>query len=341
MNEIKCPKCKEIFEIDPKGYAAILNQVHNNEFDKALKERLEKALELAEAKSKIILQDSLKEKDDELAKKDLTIKMKDEEIDSRKNMKAKLSTKMVGETLEEHCENEFEKLRHTGFQKAFFEKDNNANSGSKGDYIYREFDAVGNEYISIMFEMKNEADLTATKKKNEHFLGELNKDRNNKVCEYAVLVSLLEAENELYNAGIVDVSHRFPKMYVVRPQFFIPIITLLRNAAISTLKYKAELAVIKNEQIDFTKFKETLNKYKVDFKTKYDYVSTELKDAMDEIDKLIKNLTKVREALRLSKVSLDDANELTCNTTLKTLTNNNPTMKKLLADPLDIDKAGD
>lgn len=341
MNEITCPNCKEIFKIDPKGYAAILNQVHNNEFDKALKERLEKALELAEAKHKITLQDSLKEKDDELAKKDLIIKMKDEEIDLRKDMKAKLSTKMVGETLEAHCENNFEMLRHTGFKKASFQKDNNASSGSKGDYIYREFDNDGNEYISIMFEMKNEADLTSTKKKNEHFLSELDKDRVEKKCEYAVLVSLLEAESELYNTGIVDVSHAHQKMYVIRPQFFIPIITILRNAAQKTLEYKTELAVIKNEQIDVTKFIETLNKYNVDFKIKYDNVYTELEKAIAEIEKSIKNLQKVKTALISSKDSLDDANELTCNTTLKTLTDNNPTMKALLAEPLDKDKAGD
>jgi len=335
MNEIKCPNCKKIFEIDPKGFADILNQVHNDEFDKALKERLEEALELAEEKSKNTLQNSLKEKDDELAKKDLIIKMKDEEIDLRKDMKAKLSTKMLGETLEEHCWTVFNRLRPTGFQNAYFEKDNNSKSGSKGDYIYRETDEAGNEIISIMFEMKNEADDTVAKKKNEDFLRELDKDRVEKKCNYAVLVSLLEAESELYNTGIVDVSHKYPKMYVIRPQFFIPIITFLRNPAI---EYNKKLAVTTNQNIGITKFAEKLKDFKDGFDKNYQLASTQFKKAIDEIDVSIKHLLKVKEALLSSENNLRLANDKADELTIKKLTRDNPTMKAKFKDLPDIDK---
>ncbi|MDP3788093.1 MAG: DUF2130 domain-containing protein, partial [Candidatus Chromulinivorax sp.] len=230
--------------------------------------------------------------------------MKDDEIALRKDMKLKLSTKMIGETLEQHCETEFNKLRATAFQNAYFEKDNDSKTGSKGDYIYRETDEVGNEIIAIMFEMKNESDETATKKRNEDFLRELDKDRTEKKCEYAVLVSLLEAENELYNTGIVDVSHKFPKMYVVRPQFFIPIITLLRNAAMNSLKYKAELALVKYQNIDITNFEDNVNKFKEGFAKNYDLASRKFKTAIEEIDKTIDHLQKTKDALLSSENNL-------------------------------------
>lgn len=240
-----------------------------------------------------LLEKSLNEKfNDQLKTKDEIIKLKDEEILMRKEMKLKLSTKMLGETLEQHCETEFNKLRSTAFQKSFFEKDNDARSGSKGDYIYRESDDVGNEIISIMFEMKNEGDETATKKRNEDFFKELDKDRNEKKCEYAVLVSLLEPESEYYNTGIVDVSHRYNKMYVVRPQFFIPIITLLRNAAMNSIQYKAELALMRSQNIDITNFEEKMNKFKDGFARNYDIASRKFKDAIDGIDKTIRELQK-------------------------------------------------
>ena len=223
----------------------------------------------------------------ELKEKDAIIKHKDEEIALRKDMKLKLSTKMIGETLEQHCETEFNKLRPTAFQKAYFEKDNDSKSGSKGDFIYKETDDDGNEIISIMFEMKNEGDETATKKRNEDFLKELDKDRSEKKCEYAVLVSLLEADSEYYNSGIVDVSHKYPKMYVVRPQFFIPIITLLRNAAMNSIQYKAELALVKSQNIDITNFEEKINTFKEGFAKNFELASRKFKTAIDEIDKTI------------------------------------------------------
>jgi len=235
---------------------------------------------------KELLKKSLHEKYSvELKTKDNLIKLKDEEIALRKDMKLKLSTKMIGETLEQHCEAEFNKLRATGFQNAYFEKDNDSRTGSKGDFIYRETDDSENEVISIMFEMKNEGDETATKKRNEDFFKELDKDRNEKQCEYAVLVTLLEAESELYNSGIVDVSHKFKKMYVVRPQFFIPIITLLRNAGMNSLKYKAELNFIKNQNIDIANFEDKIDTFKTGFARNYDLASRKFKIAIDEIDK--------------------------------------------------------
>jgi len=264
----------------------------------------------------------------ELKEKDAIIKHKDEEIALRKDMKLKLSTKMIGETLEQHCETEFNKLRATAFQKAYFEKDNDSRSGSKGDFIYRESDDAGNEIISIMFEMKNEGDETSTKKRNEDFLKELDRDRQEKKCEYSVLVSLLEADSEYYNSGIVDVSHKFPKMYVVRPQFFIPIITLLRNAAMNSLQYKAELAVVKNQHTDIINFEEKINRFKEGFAKNYDLASRKFKEAIDGIDKTIKELEKTKLALISSENNLRLANDKTEDLTIKKLTHGNPTMKE-------------
>ncbi len=414
MNEIICPHCKKVFKVDEAGFADILKQVRDHQFDEELKMRLDlaeqekkNAVKLAEANLKNSLQAKLAEKDKEiallkstnelelankLAKKDSTItelkakndkaeaekklsiaeaikklekerdglanklenketelqlrektlrekfsadlkvkediiKYKDDEISRVKDMKLKLSTKMLGETLEQHCEIEFNKLRATAFPKSYFEKDNDSSSGSKGDYIYKETDEAGNEIISIMFEMKNEGDETATKKRNDDFLKELDKDRTEKKCEYAVLVSLLEADNELYNSGIVDVSHKYPKMYVIRPQFFIPIITLLRNAAMNSLKYKAELALVRNQNIDITNFEEKMNKFKEGFARNYDLASRKFKDAIDGIDKTIKELQKTKDALLSSENNLRLANEKTEDLTIKKLTHGNPTMK--------------
>jgi hypothetical protein len=413
MNDIICPNCKKVFKVDESGFADILKQVRDHQFDEELKNRLtlaekekENAVKLAEANLKNSLQEDLAKKDkeiielqaknerelsqqlakkeaeiaemkskiekaeietkltvttallsiekerdqlvnevknketekqllekslnekfsSELKTKDDIIKMKEEEIALRKDMKLKLSTKMIGETLEQHCENEFNKLRATGFQKAYFEKDNNSKSGSKGDYIYRETDDAGNEIISIMFEMKNESDETASKKRNEDFFKELDKDRTEKKCEYAVLVSLLEAENDYYNGGIVDVSYRYDKMYVVRPQFFIPIITLLRNAALSSMKYKAELALIRNQNIDITNFEDNINSFKEGFARNYELASRKFKTAIDEIDKTIDHLQKTKDALLSSENNLRLANNKAEDLTIKKLTRGNPTM---------------
>ena len=277
---------------------------------------------------KQLLEKSLNEKHSaELKTKDDIIKLKDEEIALRKDMKLKLSTKMIGETLEQHCEAEFNKLRATGFQHAYFEKDNDAKTGSKGDFIYRESDEAGNEIISIMFEMKNEGDETATKKRNEDFLKELDKDRHEKKCEYAVLVTLLEADSELYNSGIVDVSHKFDKMYVIRPQFFIPIITLLRNAAMNSLKYKAELNLVRNQNIDITNFEEKMHAFKTGFARNYDLASRKFKTAIEEIDKTITHLQKTKDALLSSENNLRLANNKADDLTIKKLAHGNPTMK--------------
>jgi hypothetical protein len=276
---------------------------------------------------KQLLETSLRERfATELKTKDDIIKLKDEEITLRKDMKAKLSTKMVGETLEQHCETEFNKLRATGFQNAYFEKDNDSRTGSKGDYIYRETDEDGNEIISIMFEMKNEGDETATKHKNEDFLRELDKDRIEKNCEYAVLVTLLEADSELYNSGIVDMSHRYNKMYVIRPQFFIPIITLLRNAALNSLKYKSELALVRAQNIDITHFEDNVNTFKEGFAKNYDLASRKFKTAIEEIDKTIDHLQKTKDALLSSENNLRLANNKAEDLTIKRLTRGNPTM---------------
>jgi hypothetical protein len=292
------------------------------------KERNDLAGELKRKETeKQLLEKSLQEKYlAQIKTKDDIIKMKDDEIALRKDMKLKLSTKMVGETLEQHCETEFNKLRATAFRNAYFEKDNDSKSGSKGDYIYRETEAAGNEIISIMFEMKNEADATATKKRNEDFLRELDRDRTEKKCEYAVLVSLLEVENELYNTGIVDVSHKYPKMYVVRPQFFIPIITLLRNAAMNSLKYKAELALVRGQNIDITNFEDNINKFKEGFAKNYDLASRKFKTAIEEIDKTIDHLQKTKDALLSSENNLRIANNKAEDLTIKRLTRGNPTM---------------
>ena len=305
---------------------------------------IEKKLALTEAVSKIEKQrdelvHKLEVKDNEAKQIEWNLKQahsaelksKDEMIAYYKDFKAKLSTKMLGETLEQHCEIEFNRLRATAFAHAYFEKDNDARTGSKGDYIFRDNDNAGTEVVSIMFEMKNEGDETATKKKNEDFLKELDKDRKEKNCEYAVLVSLLEPDNELYNSGIVDVSHRYPKMYIIRPQFFIPIITLLRNAAQNALAYKTELALVKAQNVDITHFEEKMNKFKEGFARNYDLASRKFKDAIDGIDKTIKELEKTKAALLSSENNLRLANDKTEDLTIKRLTRGNPTMTALFA----------
>ena len=392
MNEINCPNCKKAFKVDEAGFADILKQVRDHQFEEELRKRLtlaevekQNAIKLAEANLKNSLQDNLAKKEAEIAQikaqldnaelqkklsiteavqkiekerdayaneiktkelekqnsestlkqqfatelqnREAIIKYKDEEIARVKDMKSRLYTKMVGETLELHCENEFNRLRPTAFPKAYFEKDNDARSGSKGDYIYRETDDNDVEIISIMFEMKNESDVTATKKRNEDFLKELDKDRIDKKCEYAILVSVLESESELYNAGIVDVSYRFPKMFVVRPQNFISIITLLRNAAMNSLQYKSELALVRSQNIDITNFEEKMNKFKEGFAKNYDLASRKFHDAIDGIDKTIKELEKTKAALLSSENNLRLANEKTEELTIKKLTNGNPTMR--------------
>ena len=390
MNEIICPHCGKAFKIDEAGYADILKQVRDSEFDKALHERLalaekekKTAIELAETKVTNKLEKEAAKKDTEiqrlkselkatevetkLAVKDAVsavekdrdnlarnleaktteqkliesalkeahtaeLKSKDELIAYYKDLKAKLSTKMVGETLEQHCEIEFNRLRATGFPRAYFEKDNDARSGSKGDYIFRDSDETGIEFVSIMFEMKNESDATATKKKNEDFLKELDKDRNEKGCEYAVLVSLLEPDSELYNAGIVDMSHRYLKTYVVRPQAFIPMITLLRNAAQSTLMYKTELARVREQNIDITNFESELEDFRNGFDRNYELASRKFKTAIEEIDKTIDHLLKTKEALLGSENNLRLANNKADDLTIKKLTTGNPTMAAKFAE---------
>lgn len=263
---------------------------------------------------------------------EIQLKDRDEAIERLRDMKARLSTKMVGETLEQHCETEFNRLRATAFARAYFEKDNDARSGSKGDFIFRELDENGVEIVSIMFEMKNESEATATRKKNEDFLKELDKDRTEKNCEYAVLVSLLEPDSELYNSGIVDVAHRYPKMYVVRPQFFIPIITLLRNAAMNSLQYKTELALVKAQNIDITNFEEQLESFKAAFAKNYDLASRRFEAAIEEIDKSISHLQKTKEALLGADRNLRLANDKAQDVTVKKLTRKNPTMAAKFAE---------
>jgi hypothetical protein len=311
----------DIAEIDKKFTVTEATRIIEKERDHLASELKNKETE------KQLLEKSLNEKYSiELKTREDIIKMKDEEITLRKDLKQKLSTKLIGETLEQHCEMEFNKLRATAFQKAYFEKDNDSKSGSKGDYIYKETDETGNEIISIMFEMKNENDETATKKRNEDFFKELDKDRTEKKCEYAVLVSLLEAESELYNSGIVDVSHKYAKMYVIRPQFFIPIITLLRNAAMNSMKYKAELALIRNQNIDITNFEDNINTFKDGFAKNYELASRKFKTAIEEIDKTIDHLQKTKEALLSSENNLRLANNKAEDLTIKKLTRGNPTM---------------
>ena len=332
--EIAKLKAKNALEI-----AELKSKIDKAEIDKTLTvteavNKIEKERDIlvndlkSKETEKQLLEKTLNEKyANELIGKDAIIKYKDEEIARVRDMKLKLSTKMLGETLEQHCEIEFNKLRATAFQNAYFEKDNDSSSGSKGDFIYREKDSAGNEIISIMFEMKNESDQTATKKRNEDFFKELDKDRTEKKCEYAVLVSLLEGENEFYNTGIVDVSYKYDKMYVVRPQFFIPIITILRNAAMNSIQYKAELALVRSQNVDITNFEEKINTFKVGFARNYDLASRKFKDAIDGIDKTIKELQKTKDALVSSENNLRLANEKTEDLTIKKLTQGNPTMK--------------
>ena len=293
----------------------------------------EKERELGNLNTQLMLQskENQLEKQSLREKYEAELKQKDETIAFYKDFKAKQSTKMIGESLEQHCETEFNRIRTTAFPQAVFGKDNDAKIGSKGDYIYRETDEEGNEIISIMFEMKNENDETATKKKNEHFFKELDKDRKEKNCEYAVLVSLLEADSELYNNGIVDVSYAYPKMYVVRPQFFIPIVSLLRNAALNSLKYKQELAQIRAQNIDITHFEEDLDKFKTDFARNYELASRKFQTAIDEIDKTISHLQKTKEALLSSENNLRIANNKATDLTVKKLVRKNPTMKAAFA----------
>jgi len=283
------------------------------------RDELKSGLERA-ALEKQLAEKSLKDK------YETQIKDRDDAIERLRDMKARLSTKMVGETLEQHCETEFNRIRATAFTRAYFEKDNDARSGSKGDYIFRDLDDAGTEIVSIMFEMKNESDRTATKNRNEDFLKELDKDRTEKSCEYAVLVSLLEPDSELYNTGIVDVFHRHPKMYVVRPQFFIPIITLLRNAAMNSLQYKSELALVRAQNIDITNFENELDTFKNAFAKNYDLASRRFQTAIEEIDKSIDHLQKTKEALLGTDRNLRLANDKAQDVTIKKLTRGNPTM---------------
>lgn len=304
-------KEKELLELTAK-----MNAFQTDNKLKITEANSEKEKEIAELEK-----NSIKEKFDS------EIKQKDETIAFYKDFKAKQSTKMVGESLEQHCEIEFNRLRMAAFQNAEFGKDNDVKTDSKGDYIYRELDENGTEIISIMFEMKNEGDETATKKKNEHFFKELDKDRNEKKCEYAILVTMLEADNELYNNGIVDVSYEYEKMYMIRPQLFIPIITLLRNAALNSLKYKQEVALMRDQNIDITNFEEDLNTFKEGFARNYNLASRKFKTAIEEIDKTITHLQKTKDALVSSENNLRLANNKADDLTVKKLVKNNPTMK--------------
>jgi hypothetical protein len=317
--------------LDQQSAARLAEALRANELQQAAAAkdaeiaRLKDGLERA-ALEKQLAEKSLKDK------YDTQIKDRDDAIERLRDMKARLSTKMVGETLEQHCETEFNRIRATAFSRAYFEKDNDARSGSKGDYIFRESDESGTEIVSIMFEMKNESDGTATKKSNEDFLKELDRDRTEKGCEYAVLVSLLEPDSELYNGGIVDVFHRYPKMYVVRPQFFIPIITLLRNAAMNSLKYKSELALVKAQNVDITNFENELETFKTAFAKNYDLASRRFQTAIDEIDKSIDHLQKTKEALLGTDRNLRLANDKAQDVTIKKLTRGNPTMAGKFAE---------
>ena len=441
MQEIKCPKCGEVFQVDESGYAAILKQVHDKEFEKEIKQKrgefesekqaainyailqtnadrekdianlnrelmekdrmiseltaakaheinvltaekereindlksknelaintlqaeknaeinqLQSQIKLNEAESQNAVDKALKDQettilrlqsDLAMEKNKLTITVsemeksheqamreKEEQISYYKDLKAKMSTKMLGENLEQHCEIEFNRIRSIAFPNAYFEKDNDAKSGTKGDYIYRESSPDGVEFISIMFEMKNEADETATKHKNEDFFKKLDKDRREKGCEYAVLVSLLESDNELYNGGIVDVSHRFEKMYVIRPQFFIPLISILRNAASNSLAYKRELAEIRNQNVDITNFESSLLDFQEKFGRNYELASQKFQKAIEEIDTTINHLQKVKEALLGSERNLRLANDKAQDLSVKKLVKNNPTMKAKFAE---------
>ena len=418
MQEIKCPKCGEVFLVDESGYAAIVKQVRDKEFEKEISDRqsvyqaekdsavkiavtemesqkdkeiseLRATLTMAKAEAQLEIDKIASAKDKQLAEKELEIsklkgelelnktstdlavknavqqkettilelknqiklknnewelkekslcekhteemKRRDDEIAYYKDFKVRQSTKMIGESLEQYCETEFNKLRATAFRDAYFEKDNDIKTGSKGDFIYRESDD-GIEFISIMFEMKNEMDTTATKHKNEDFFNELDKDRKEKNCEYAVLVTMLEANNEYYNSGIVDVSYKYPKMYVVRPQFFIPIITVLRNAALNSLQYKHELELVRNQNIDITHFEEDINDFKDKFSKNFRLASEKFQKAIDEIDKTIDHLQKTKEALLSSENNLRLANNKAEDLTIKKLTKGNPTMAAKFAE---------
>lgn len=401
MQEIKCPNCGEIFQVDESDYAQIVKQVRDQEFSEEIK-RLEREMEdrrlndiklaqleqerkhseqLHELKEqikaressieklqmeisnneigkKLAISEALEGKKEELADKELQIaklknelsnkeverqnnerslkenyefqlKAKDEEIERYKDFKVRMTTKMVGESLEQHCMNEFNKIRMTAFPKAYFEKDNDASGGSKGDFIFREASDDGNEFISIMFEMKNESDATATKHKNEQFFKELDKDRREKGCEYAVLVSMLESDNDFYNNGIVDVSYKYDKMYVIRPQFFIPMITLLRNAALNSLQYQRELQLVKSQQVDITNFEDNLNTFKEAFGRNYRLASEKFNTAIVEIDKTIEHLTKVKNSLLGSENNLRLANDKAEDLSIKKLTKNAPSVKAM------------
>lgn len=405
MQEIRCPKCGEVFQVDESGYERIARQIRDREFEKELSRRekefddrlgkelavirlqkekeqresmtakdaeladrdkkiaelqakldaneTEKRLAVAEAVEKE--REELSQKTEEVAKlhgelksretqsrlneKSLTeqyeekLRIKEEQIAYYKDFKARQSTKMIGESLEQHCLTQFNSLRMTAFPNAYFEKDNDAKTGSKGDFIYRECGEDGTEFISIMFEMKNEADQTATKHKNEDFFRELDKDRNEKHCEYAILVSLLEIENELYNNGIVDVSYRYPKMYVIRPQFFIPMITLLRNAAKNSLQYRQELQLVRNQQLDVRNFEENMNAFKEGFARNYRLASDRFATAIEEIDKTIDHLQKTKAALLSSENNLRLANNKADELSIKKLTKNAPSVKAMFEHP--------
>tara|TARA_B100000965_G_scaffold221574_1_gene185372 strand:+ start:253 stop:1545 length:1293 start_codon:yes stop_codon:yes gene_type:complete len=327
-------KIKHIFEKERDSLTYLLEKTkENNEYDKkiavssAITELKESYEKIKNNLDKVEIQNELSERSMKM-KYDIQIKERDDLIERLRDMKIKLSTKMVGESLEHHCENEFNRLRASAFPNAYFEKDNDSSSGSKGDYIFRDNDNEGNEIVSIMFEMKNECDSTSTKKKNEDFLKELNKDRIEKGCEYAVLVSLLESDNDLFNSGIVDFSHRYPKMYVVRPQCFIPIISLLRNASIKALEYKSELAAIKEQNIDITNFENSLEVFKDSFGKNYSLASKRFETAISEIDKSINHLQKTKDALLGADRNLRLANDKAQEVTVKRLTRNNPTMRQ-------------
>lgn len=382
MQKIECPNCGEVFVVDDSGYAQIVQQVRDKEFEKELKRRekdvedmkdkefrlaqnekdrvidqLKAQISGSETEKKLAVSEAIQKKEKELSKRESEIselknqlksketenelkeqalqkqyeeqlKLKDEQIEYYKDFKARQSTKMIGESLEQHCLSQFNSLRMTAFPTAYFEKDNDARTGSKGDFIFRE-SVDGIEFISIMFEMKNEMDETATKHKNEDFFKELDKDRREKKCEYAVLVSLLEIDNEFYNNGIVDVSYKYEKMYVVRPQFFIPIITLLRNAALNSLKYRQELEVVKNQQVDILQFEENMNAFKEGFGRNYRLASERFKKAIDEIDKTITHLQKTKDALLSSENHLRLANDKADDLSIKKLTKNAPTVKEM------------
>lgn len=351
MNQIKCPKCQETFKIDEASYADIQKQIRDKEFQKDLEARLliaktEQKLAVTEAvnaleRERDLLQAELKAKEykskvAEASLKEkyaLELKLKEEQVEYYKDLKARQSTKMIGETLEQHCEIEFNKLRATAFPNSYFEKDNDAKSGSKGDYIFRETTEQGKaEVISIMFEMKNESDTTATKHKNEDFLKELDKDRREKNCEYAVLVSLLEQDNDLYNQGIVDVSYKYPKMYVIRPQFFIPLITILKNAAEKSIATKNELALIKSQNIDITTFEDDVNSWKDGWLGTIQKAGKKHQEAIEQIEKAIKDLEKVRDALTTSDKHLLAAENKMEDLSIKRLTRKNPTMAQKFAD---------